>query len=133
MENRPKVGVGVIVMKGGKVLLGKRKNAHGEGSWSFGGGHLEFGETWEACAKRETLEEVGITIKNLKFVTATNDIFSEPGTHYITIYMRADHEYGEVRDMEPHKAQDWRWVAWDEIPKPYFLPLQHLKESGYKP
>lgn len=32
MENRPKVGVGVLVLKDGKVLFGKRKNAHGDGS-----------------------------------------------------------------------------------------------------
>ncbi len=30
-ENRPKVGVGVLIMKEGKVLMGKRRNAHGEG------------------------------------------------------------------------------------------------------
>ncbi len=30
MEKRPGVGVGVIVAKDGKILLGKRKNAHGE-------------------------------------------------------------------------------------------------------
>jgi 8-oxo-dGTP diphosphatase len=41
---RPKVGVGVIIKKDGKVLMGKRKNAHGDGTWSFTGGHLEFGE-----------------------------------------------------------------------------------------
>lgn len=34
-NNRPKVGVGVAIIKDGKVLLGKRKNAHGEGTWSF--------------------------------------------------------------------------------------------------
>ena len=45
MADRSKVGIGVIVLKDGKVLLGKRKNAHGEGSWSFGGGHLEFSVT----------------------------------------------------------------------------------------
>ena len=58
MESKcPKVGVGVAVVKDGKVLLGKRKNAHGEGTWSFPGGHLEYKESWEDCAIRETLEE----------------------------------------------------------------------------
>ncbi len=46
MENkRPKVGLGVLIFKDGKVLLGKRKGAHGEGTWCPPGGHLEFGET----------------------------------------------------------------------------------------
>jgi len=45
MNERPKVGVGVIIVKNNKILFGKRKNAHGEGSWSFPGGHLEFKES----------------------------------------------------------------------------------------
>ena len=52
--DRPKVGVGVIVVKEGKVLLQRRRGAHGEGTWGFPGGHLEFKESWEECAKRET-------------------------------------------------------------------------------
>jgi 8-oxo-dGTP diphosphatase len=56
MEKRPAVGVAAIVTKNGKVLLGKRKGAHGEGSWAFPGGHLEFNESIEDCAKREVFE-----------------------------------------------------------------------------
>ncbi|PIN92058.1 hypothetical protein CO154_01270 [Candidatus Pacearchaeota archaeon CG_4_9_14_3_um_filter_31_7] len=52
----PKVGVGVIVIKDNKVLLGKRKNAHGEGSLCFPGGHLEFNEKVEDAAEREVFE-----------------------------------------------------------------------------
>jgi len=65
MDKKPKVGVGIIVIKDNKVLLGKRKNSHGEGSWCFPGGHLEFNESLENCAKREVLEETGIEIKNI--------------------------------------------------------------------
>ena len=66
MQRSPRVGVGVIVIKEVKVLLGKRKNSHGHGSWSFCGGHLEFGEGIEECARREAFEEAGISIKNLR-------------------------------------------------------------------
>ena len=59
MKNRVQVGLGIIVVKDGKVLLGKRKSAHGKGTWCFPGGHLEFSESWEDCAKRETKEETG--------------------------------------------------------------------------
>lgn len=44
---RPKVGVGVLIVDGNKILLGKRKNAHGDGCWAPPGGHLEFGESWQ--------------------------------------------------------------------------------------
>ncbi len=70
----PKVGVSVIIVKDGKVLMGKRKNAHGAGMWSFPGGHLEFNEEIEACVKREVREETGISIKNIRKLGFTNDI-----------------------------------------------------------
>lgn len=106
---RPKIGLGVIIIKDGKVLLGKRKNAHGEGTWCPPGGHLEFGESWEECARRETEEEAGIKIKDVRFATATNDINGEEGTHYVTVVMVAKFNSGEVRIMEPEKCDGWEW------------------------
>ena len=76
-ENRPKVWIGVIIVNNNKILLWKRKNAHWEGTWSFPGGHLEFNETWEKCAFRETKEETNIEIKNIRFWTVNNDIFKD--------------------------------------------------------
>lgn len=133
MNERPKVGVGVIVLKDGKVLLGKRKNAHGEGLWSFPGGHLEFNESWEACASRETMEETGVAIKNIRFGTATNDIFLAKGKHYITIFMLADYDAGDAEVMEPEKCERWEWFLWSQLPGSLFLPIRNLLEKGYDP
>mgnify|MGYP003394911621 FL=1 len=133
MENRPKVGIGVCVIKDGKILFGKRKNAHGQGSWCFPGGHLEFNETWEECAVRETLEETGLKIKNIRFATATNDIFPMENKHYITIFMIADYDSGELRIMEPEKCERWDWFDWSSPPQPLFIPQQNLLKSGYNP
>jgi len=55
MDKRPLIGVAVIVIKENRVLLGKRKNSHGSGTWAFPGGHLEFNESIEDCARREVL------------------------------------------------------------------------------
>ena len=49
------VGIAVIVIKEDRVLLGKRKNAHGSGTWVFPGGRLEFKESIEDGARREVL------------------------------------------------------------------------------
>jgi len=132
-NNRPKVGVGVAVIKEGKVLLGKRKNAHGEGTWSFPGGHLEYKESWEECAFRETLEETGLAIKNIRFGTVLNDIFHEEQKHYITIIMLSDYDSGKLELMEPDKCEKWEWYTWDKLPDALFVSIENLLKENYNP
>lgn len=132
-NNHPKIGVGVIIVKENKVLIGKRKNSHGEGTWAFPGGHLEFGETPEQCAKREVLEEVGIKVKNLSRVPYTNDIFELEGKHYVTLYIQCEYASGKVTAMEPDKTESWEWISWEKIPKNVFLPLKNLLKTKYRP
>jgi 8-oxo-dGTP diphosphatase len=133
MEDRPMIGIGVIVIKNNKVLLGKRKNSHGEGSWCFPGGHLEFNEEIEECGKREVLEETGIKIKNIKLGPFTNDIFKKEGKHYVTLFLTADYDSGKVRVMEPDKFEKWEWFEWGKLPKPLFLPIQNLLKQKFNP
>jgi len=129
----PRIGVGIIIVKENKVLMGKRRNAHGDGSWSFPGGHLEFNEAVEECGKREVLEETGITIKNIWPATFTNDIFPKERKHYVTLYLLSEYDAGEVRVMEPEKCEQWQWFSWDNLPRPLFLPIQNLLKQEYNP
>jgi 8-oxo-dGTP diphosphatase len=131
--DRPKVGVGVIVIKDGRVIMQKRKNRHGNGTWSFPGGHMEAGESFEDCAKREVMEELGIGIANLRQGPFTNDIFTEEDKHYITIFMLAEYGTGEIRVMEPDVIEEWQLADWDDMPDPLFLPIVNLKKTGYRP
>jgi len=126
---RPGVGVGVIIKKDGKVLLQKRIGAHGAGSWSFPGGHLEYGESPEQTAVRETLEEVGVSVRNPKVVGVTNDISHEEGKHYITIFVEADYVGGEAKANEPDRVSEVGWFALDNLPSPLFLPLKNFVEN----
>ncbi len=126
MKGTVRVGVGLILFRDGKILLGKRKNSHGEGSWAFIGGHLELNESLEQCARREAMEEAGIKIKNILFVTATNDIFKKDGKHYVTLFLRAEYQSGELRNCEPEKLEKWGWFPPDKLPKPLFIPIQNL-------
>ncbi len=132
MNERPKVGVGVCIVKNGKVLMGKRKNAHGDGTWSFPGGHLEFGESWEECAAREVKEETDLEIQNIKFVGVTNDIFEKEDKHYITIFMIAEIKSGNLRNTEPEKLEKWDWFEWSKLPEPIFIPTRNLINQGFK-
>lgn len=124
-----RVGISVCIFKDSKVLLGLRKGAHGENTWSFPGGHLEFKESWEECSIRETKEETNIEIDNLEMIGVTNDIFEKENKHYITIFMRADYKSGELVRMEPDKCEKWEWFDPDNLPSPLFLPLLNYIEK----
>lgn len=125
-DQRPKVGTGVIIFKDNKVLLGKRKSIHGNGAWSFPGGHLEHKESFEDCVKRETKEEAGIEIKDIEFIWATNDIFEENEKHYVTIFMKANYASGEIKITEPDKWEKWEWFDVEDLPENLFLPIRNL-------
>ena len=56
------------MVKNGKLLLGKRKNIYGAGTWGLPGGHLEFKEAMKTAASRELMEETGLKAENLEFV-----------------------------------------------------------------
>ena len=127
-RERPKVGVGVVVVSEGKLLLGKRKGAHGEGSWSPAGGHLEFGETVEECAKRELLEETGLIATRLRLGPWTND-FIDNDKHYVTLFVFVDDFVGEVVLKEPEKCEGWHWFDIQELPHPLFPSIANMIEK----
>ena len=127
-EQRPKVGIGVMVMKNGKVLLGKRKGSHGVGEYAFPGGHMEYMESFEECAKREVREETGIEIENVRFLRLLN-LKSYKPKHYVDIGIIADWKSGEPEVMEPDKAERWDWYDMDHLPKPQFSTVPSYIEA----
>ncbi len=131
--DRPHVGVAVIIARDGRVLLLKRKGAHGEGTWAPPGGHLEFGESLEECAIRETLEETGIVIGNLQFVAITNDMFAAEQKHYVTVWMEATQTSGQATVAYPEKIEEVMWFPWNALPQPLFLPFQNLLRGKHYP
>ena len=126
MENYVSVGVGVIIHRGHEVLLLKRKNVHGAGTWSTPGGHLEYGETPEQCAIREVKEETGLDLEGVQFRAVTNDFFEEEGRHYVTIWMEGQFPGGEATLAAPDEASEIEWFAWTDLPETLFLPFQNL-------
>jgi 8-oxo-dGTP diphosphatase len=130
-EKRPFVGVAVIVVREGRVLLGKRKHSHGAGTWQFPGGHLEYGESVESCARRELYEETGLSIVNLRLGPFTNDFFKDEKKHYITLFVIAEQTTGQARVKEPEKCECWDWFPWSEMPKPHFLPIVNLLRQNF--
>lgn len=129
----PSIGVGLIISKGDEVLLLRRHRAHGAGTWSTPGGHLDFGETLEECARREAREESGLEVANVRFLALTNDLFEDEGKHYITVWMEADYVAGEPGLNAPEEASEISWFSWDGLPEPLFLPLRNLLAGACYP
>jgi 8-oxo-dGTP diphosphatase len=120
-----RVGVAVLIGDGARVLLLRRANVHGAGSWAPPGGHMELGESPEETAVREAKEETGLDLHGVQFRALTNDVF-DSGKHYITLFMEAHSWSGEPRLAAPGEASEIAWFAWDALPEPLFLPFRHL-------
>lgn len=119
MKARPKVGVGVLITRNGKILVGKRLSAHGSGHWQIPGGHLEHGESFEAAAIREAREETGLTdLKAKGVVSVHNDIAFD--THYVSIGVLLECPSGEPTNPEPEQSSDWHWRDPEDLPEPFF-------------
>ena len=85
----------ICVDDAGRVLLGKRSDNH---FWGYSGGAVEIDEPVEACAKRELLEEMGLTAETLEFFCVN----SGPEAHYT--YPNGD----EVSNFEiVYLCRDW--------------------------
>ncbi len=131
MENqRPKVGLAVFIVNDkNQVLLMYRTSKHAPDCWCPPGGHLEFGESFEECAKRETKEEVDLDIPGVEFITATNDVFSQE-KHYVTIQLKAKEWSGVPKLMEPEKAKDLTWFDLSNLPKPLIHSTQNFFDGN---
>jgi ADP-ribose pyrophosphatase YjhB (NUDIX family) len=138
---RTGVGCGVAVIKGNKILLGKRHDdpekadseLHGEGRWSLPGGKVDFRETFTDAVCREAKEETGIILKKetLQFVSLCSDIVED--AHFVTAGFICTDFDGEPKVMEPDEMVKWEWFDKDSLPTPMYEPslkvIEHWKEG----
>ncbi len=111
-------GCGVIVMKGGKILVGERKD---NGLVCGPGGHIEAGETPEDAAIRETREEFGINIANIVPLTVISDM---PAEYCPSQVFLCTEYYGEPVCFNP-EMENARFEAVSNILKMrLFLPFE---------
>ena len=104
-QNRPLVGVGVVFIRDGRVFLAQRRGSHGEATWASAGGHLEYGESLEDCARREAREELGVDVGELRVLCFSNIIAYD--RHYVDVEF-----LGDIGDQEPVPNQaDGAWKS----------------------
>ncbi|HEY8999281.1 MAG TPA: NUDIX domain-containing protein [Candidatus Saccharimonadales bacterium] len=118
------LGCEVVIVRDGKILLGKRKNCYGAGSWGLPGGHLEFNERLVDCICREIKEELGATVKpvQLKLVGISEGVHAPDGHHHVhaTFELKAPEDF-EPKLMEPERCEEWRWFSLNDLPLDNFF------------
>ncbi len=112
----PKVGVGVLVMKGGKLLLVKRVMAPEIGKWSIPAGFLDAGEDPRQTAVREVLEETNLTVEigDLVDVYFNHDVRSQGGASIFILY-EAELLGGDLKAGDDAAAA--KFFGPDELPE----------------
>ena len=114
---RPFVGVGVVVLRGDKVLLVQRVKAPNKGQWSIPGGKQRLGETVMQAVHRELLEETGVNIEKPTLLDVVDVIVPDDKGkiqyHYTLVEYQAEWLSGECRSGDD--AGDIKWVTFDEL------------------
>ncbi|NXX47527.1 8ODP triphosphatase, partial [Tricholaema leucomelas] len=127
----------VLVVQPSRVLLGLKKRGFGAGLWNGFGGKVQPGESIEEAARRELLEESGLTVDTLqKMGQITFEFVGNPELMDVHIF-RADDFHGEPKESEEMRPQ---WFQLDEVPfnsmwadDAYWFPLLLQKKlfRGY--
>jgi 8-oxo-dGTP diphosphatase len=126
-DYRPRVGMGILVVRDNKFLLGKRLGKHMPGYYAAPGGHLEHGETFADCARREIFEETGLNLSSVRLLMIGNYLFDD--RHYVDIDVVAEVGPGEPSILEPHKCAGWDWYSADQLPAPLFVVTARMIET----
>ncbi len=114
------IGVAAAVVRGERLLLGRRIAAFGDGLWQTPGGKPDPGESLAATAIRETFEETALTIEDPVEIARQVDDFAEIAMRYETVFFAVRCERGEPENSEPDKCEGWSWHPLDALPPDRF-------------
>ena len=127
----PLLTVDTVITQNNSVILIRRKNPPFKGSWALPGGFVEYGETVDSAAIRESKEETGLDIELDGMVGVYSDPQRDPRGHIISICFLG-HKIGG-RLVADTDAADVQSLKIDEISK-IELAFDHNKilEDAFK-
>ena len=114
------VNVEGAVLKDDRILTVIRSEAedHAAGLLSFIGGKVEFADResaiLEVTLRREIMEEVGVEIDNIQYITSTG-FTADDGVSVVNLVFLCDWKAGEARIVDPDEVASVHWLTLDEI------------------
>jgi 8-oxo-dGTP diphosphatase len=114
----PGLGCGLAILREGKLLLYRRRNAPEAGCWSIVGGKVDHMERAIDSARREAQEESGLAIGAVDLLCISEQIIEEERQHWLSLIYMTEDFAGEARVMEPEKLPEFGWFPLDALPAP---------------
>lgn len=128
-RHRLKFAVYLIPRDGDKVLLSLRQNTGWKDGWySLVAGHVEANEAAEQAMIREAREEAGIDVAlvDLKHVYTMHRVADDATDEYVDVFFECHHWSGELRNTEPDKCGELRWVEVGDLPENTLDYIKHV-------
>lgn len=110
----PAPGAGVILMRGQKICLVKRKFEPRKGYWCLPTGFMEWDEDVQVTACREALEETGLEVRVTALYAVESGVLP-PDIPVLVVFFRAEEVGGTLQ-------------AGDDAAEVEFFPLTGLPE-----
>lgn len=111
------IDVHVLLVRGGELLLIRRRGDYGGGMWHLPSGKLDAGESLPAAALREAAEEVGVCIEPAELGHATTVHVADSGpVPRLGVFFEARRWTGEPYNREPDKCSAVEWFPLDNLP-----------------
>ena len=113
MEQKPLVTVGALICDGdGNVLM--IQTHKWSDKWGIPGGKVKWGEDLTDGLRRETLEETGLIIDNIEFITVQEAIKSPvfyKEAHFILVNYTAEANGVKPEVRLNDEAEDYMWIS----------------------
>jgi ADP-ribose pyrophosphatase len=118
----PRVAVGAVVTYQDKVLLVLRNQPPAQNMWAIPGGSVHLGETLQAAAEREVLEETGLRIKAgeviYTFDAIVHDQEGRIQFHYVILDLKAEVLDPSQPLIPADDARDAGWFSLVDLDRP---------------
>lgn len=114
LTNYPELKPAVIVavLKGHQILLNRSTHYRIKDMYSINAGFVEPGETLEECLRREVMEEVGVSVKNIRYFGSR----SWPFPNSLMAGFIADYAQGEIT-VDNEEIIEAGWFDLNNLPK----------------